>query len=101
MDADAIIKIRFKTTSEGGRQADLTGDYYSCPLFVDGNGFECRLFISGLTIHLGTWYDLPVKFMNKVLVLPHLSNGKLIDLWEGKIVANGSVVKIFVASENL
>jgi hypothetical protein len=95
MDTDAILRVRFKTTSEGGRQTDLDGDYYSCPLFVDGRGFECRIFIKGLAIRLGVWYELPVKFMNKDLVFPLLSKGKSVDLWEGKVVASGTIAEVF------
>jgi len=94
MTPDAYLQVRFKTHDEGGRKTPVTGDYYACPLFVDGEGFECRLLIDGKTLALGQWYELPVKFMNKELVVPKLSVGKVVTLWEGKDVGLGKILKL-------
>jgi hypothetical protein len=92
MNADAIIEIRFKTTAEGGRQDAIVGTFYGCPLFIDGEAFDCRLSLNGKTLLLGETYKLPVKFLNRDLVLPKLSQGKTVILWEGKEVATGRVL---------
>lgn len=92
---DAIIEVRFKTPDEGGRQGDVTGgEFYGCPLFVEGEAFDCRLLLSGRTLQLGETYELPVKFLNPGLVLPKLSPGKSVKLWEGKDIATGKVVRL-------
>lgn len=93
MKADILIKVRFKTEIEGGRKGAITGSFYGCPLFVDGSGFDCRLFLDS-KIELGLTYEVPVKFMNPELVLPKLYPGKIFTLWEGKDVATGTVLKI-------
>jgi hypothetical protein len=92
---DAIIKVRLKTAVEGGRQTAIAvGDNpYGCPLFVDGEAFDCRLLLKNQTLELGGTYELPVKFLNPDLALPKLSAGKLISLWEGKEIAIGKVVR--------
>jgi hypothetical protein len=65
--------VRFKTTDEGGRKTALVGEFYSCPFFVDGQAFDCRIYLDGKRIELGEWYQLPVKFLNRDLVMPMLS----------------------------
>ncbi len=94
MMPDVFLEVRFKTPDEGGRNTPIRGDFYACPLFVDGEGFDCRLLIKDVTLELGQWYELPVKFMNKDLVLPKLSVGKAVTLWEGKDVASGKVLRL-------
>lgn len=77
----------------GGRQTAVKGDFYACPIFIDGEGFDCRIFIKGRTLELGKWYELPVKFLNKDHALPKLTVGKSVTLWEGKTVGEGKVLR--------
>jgi hypothetical protein len=55
MKSDAIIKIRFKTTAEGGRQGAVVGKFYGCPLFVDGEEVDVALeaALSFATVAIG------------------------------------------------
>jgi len=100
MEPDIYIKVRFKTSEEGGRRTSvkrktsLGPDFYACPLMVDGKTYDCRLLIGSMEIELGKYYEIPVKFLDKNLALPNLSVGKSITLLEGKEVANGHVIKI-------
>lgn len=94
MKSDVIIEVRFKTTAEGGRRGNVVGSYYGCPLFVGGEAFDCRLPLDEGVLHLGRTYRLPVKFMNPDLVLPMLSPGVPITLWEGKEIAVGKVIRV-------
>jgi hypothetical protein len=100
MKPDIYIKVRFKTSEEGGRKTSvkrkmpLGPDFYGCPLVVDGKAYDCRLFIGDNGIELGKYYEIPVKFLDKDSALPNLSVGKNITLWEGKEVATGQVTKI-------
>ncbi len=101
MKPDIYVKVRFKTTSEGGRETplrrktSLTEEFYACPLVIDSKAYDCRLLIEDKEIELGKYYEIPVKFLNKDLALPRLSVGKSITLWEGKEVAKGEVIKIY------
>ena len=99
MNPDAFITVRFKTTAEGGRQGAIVIPerpeyHYGCPLFVDGEAFDCRLLITGQTLQLGETYELPIKFLNPDLAVSKLSPGKLVTLWEGKDIATGKVVRL-------
>lgn len=89
--ADAIIEVRFKTPSEGGRKTPITGNMYSCPLLIDGEGFDCRIWLGNKKIELGKIYDLEVSFLFRSLAKPHLNIGREISLWEGKEIANGKI----------
>jgi hypothetical protein len=100
MKPDIYIKVRFKTSAEGGRSASLKRktplgpDFYACPMIVNGKGYDCRLLIGDKEIELGKYYEIPVIFLDIDLALPNLSIGKKITLWEGKEVADGQVIKI-------
>jgi hypothetical protein len=96
MRPDVIIKVRFKTTAEGGRQSSITiGETpYGCALLIEGEAFDCRLLVNEKTLQLGNTYELPIKFLNPGLVLSKLSPGKPVTLWEGKEIAEGEVVRL-------
>jgi hypothetical protein len=100
MKPDIYIKVRFKTSEEGGRKTPLKRktalgpDFYGCPLMVDGKAFDCRLLIGDKEIELGKYYEIPVKFLDKDLALPNLTVGKKVTLWEGKEVADAEVIEI-------
>lgn len=91
---DAYLNVRFKTSQEGGRNAPILGDFYSCPMFIDEEGFDCRLLVKGMLIELGQWYEVPVVFMNRDLVLSKLNVGKVVTFWEGKTVGVGKILKL-------
>jgi hypothetical protein len=93
MKPDIIINVRFFTPSEGGRTTSVGGRFYACPLFIDGEGFDCRLLLDGKSIKLGEACDIPVKFLYQDLALKKSAIGKEIFLWEGKIIAKGSIIK--------
>ena len=94
MSPDAYIEVRFRTTEEGGRKTPVTGEFYACPLFIDGEPYDCRLLIKNKTLELGHTYEVPVKFLNRDLVVPKLFIGKNVILWEGRDVADGKVTRI-------
>lgn len=96
MKANVIVRVRFKTTLDGGRQGPIIvcEEPYGCPLVVDGEAYDCRLLVKAQTLDLGEIYDLPIKFLNPELVLPKLSVGKPVKLWEGKDIAVGEVVQL-------
>ena len=96
MKPDAIIRVRFKTSAEGGRAGPIVigKRHYGCPLFVGSEGFDCRLLVTARTLHLGESYELPVKFFAPELALPLLSPGKAVRLWESKDIASGEIVRL-------
>ena len=100
MKPDIYINVRFRTTSEGGRVSSLghkklrVVDFYACPMIINDKAYDCRLLIGDQELRLGQYYEVPVVFVNRDLVVPNLSVGKNITLWEGKEIADGQVTRI-------
>lgn len=94
MRSDIVLNVRFFLPSEGGRSKAVSGEFYGCPLFINNEGFDCRLLLRGARLELGSTYEVPVKFLNRNLAIPRLAIGKEVLLWEGKNVGMGSIVKI-------
>lgn len=92
---DVIVKIRLRTSEEGGRASDIhisSVSPYGCPLYVDGRYFECRwLLQDGQLLHLGAEYIVPLKLLQAHLVAPFLLPGSAIQMWEGKVIADGMI----------
>lgn len=99
MKPEAVIRVRFLTTEEGGRKSPIEGDKYGCPIMVNEHGFDCRFILDGgARFELGESYEISVKFLNPDLALKELREGIEISLWEGKTIARGEVVKTFGVS---
>ena len=98
MNPDALVEIRFRTPEEGGRKEPFLGGEYHCPLFVDGEAFDCRLYFGALKVTLGERYEVPIKFIAGTSALSKLTEGKKIVLWEGKEIADGKVVKLYATN---
>jgi|GEM_PF-4661680 len=100
MKIDVYIKVRFKTSEEGGRKTSLKRkipfgvDFYACPMIIDDCFYDCRLLIGDMEIELGRYYELSVVFLDRESALQNLVAGKNISLWEGTEVATGQIVKI-------
>jgi hypothetical protein len=94
MLSDVTLQIRLFAANEGGRQSDITGQFYACPILVDDEAFDCRMYLPEEGLKLGQTYIVPVKFLNPDLVLPKLIPGKEVGLWEGKQIGTGSVVSV-------
>jgi hypothetical protein len=98
MNPDAIIRVRFFSSAEGGRASGLFATRYGCPVFIEGydeHGFDCRFVLEADThLELGVTHDVKIKFLNPDLALSHLKEGTSISLWEGRTIATGQVVSI-------
>lgn len=94
MNYDAIIKVRFRTTEQGGRKGNIMSNSYSCPMFINNEAYDCRLFFENNITELGKTYLVPIKFLNPNLVMDKLSLGKKVILWEGKDVADAIIEEI-------
>lgn len=94
MKPDIYVKLRFRTTAEGGRKTSIIGDFYACPLIIDGEAYDCRLLIKNIELKLGQFYEVPIKFLSRDLALPNLSIEKHVTLWEGREVADGEITQI-------
>ncbi len=95
IEPDALINVRFLTSSEGGREHPIQGDKYGCPLIVKNNGFDCRFILGeNMCFELGKTYQIPIKFLDSEYALSHIQEGETISLWEGKTIATGKIIMI-------
>ena len=97
MMPDVIVNIRFFTQSEGGRATSVTENslsYYSAPMLIDNQYFDCRIILDGKGIVLGKHYELPITFLCRDDALQRITLGKEVSLWEGKIIAKAEIIDI-------
>ncbi|WUR15000.1 hypothetical protein E7V67_007800 [[Empedobacter] haloabium] len=98
MQPDALIAIRFLPPDEGGRAEPASGRWFGCPLFIEGEGFDCRLLLDGQVLQPGKSYELPVKFLRRENAEERLRVGAPVTLWEGKTIATGTISHVYPAA---
>jgi hypothetical protein len=98
MQPDAMITIRFLSPEEGGRSQAARGRWFGCPMFIGGEGYDCRLLLDGLELQPGKRYEIPVKFLRRDGVAERLHVGNAITLWEGKTIAEGHISRVYPAT---
>jgi len=94
MNPDVIIDVRFFLPEEGGRETAVREIYYACSLFIEEEGFDCRLILNEKWIYLGLNYEIPVKFLLWENALKKIKIGSNFYLREGRSIAKGRVVEI-------
>lgn len=94
---DIIARIRLLTTAEGGRMSNIAAGDYGCPVMFGDKGFDCRLIRSenARPLILGTIEEVLVKFLSRDLVEKHLQEGARFNLWEGKVIGEGEILKVY------
>src|SRR5688500_17145122 len=86
MTPDIIMSVRIFLPSEGGRSTAVSGEVYGCPLFVEDEGFDCRLLLHGVRLELVDVYEVDVMFLTRDVIISRLSIGKEVLVWERKNV---------------
>ena len=97
MQPDVLLRLRLRTTAERGRYGPVfvnPGTHFGCPLVIEGRHFDCRWLLKGRLLELGHKHDVPVKFLSFAPVAPLLAVGKEIQMWEGKVFADGVITDI-------
>ncbi len=94
MKPDARISFQLLSPNEGGRKTSIQGNAYGCPLLIDEEYFDCRFMLgNSVNYESGSCYEVDVKFLRLDLVSSRLQVGAPIELWEGKRIGFGHVVK--------
>jgi len=93
---NVMARVRLYTSEEGGRSQPIPAIQFSCPLFFQGEGFDCRLLLDqpGIGLLLGESAVVPIKFLFPEDIMPRLKKGDQFRLWEGKEIAKGEVLEI-------
>lgn len=97
---DIIARVSLFATAQGGRTTTIPSVQYGCPLFIAGEGFDCRLLLDqvGISLAPGTTADVPIKFLFIDLVRSRLAVGVQFKLWEGGTFAEGKILQVLAPS---
>lgn len=97
MKEQAIIRVMFLAKAQGGRARPIDAERYGCPILVRGQALDCRFVLSGRTrFDPGVWYEIGVAFLNPSLAQQLLGKNESIQLWEGKVIAEGVVKSLLL-----
>lgn len=97
MKEQAIIRVSFLTEAQGGRSEPIDAERYGCPILVRGQALDCRFVLPGrIRLDAGIWHEIGVAFLNPVLAQQLLDEGEPIQLWEGKVIAEGVVKSLLL-----
>ena len=94
---DAIVEVRFMTHEEGGRTEPVDPAHFSAVFEIDRAYHSGRFlpFLSGGEfMELGRSYEVPVVFVFPELVLHKIFAGKILPIWDGRVVATGKVIRV-------
>jgi hypothetical protein len=93
---DIIARVRLLPSDQGGRKSPIPPVRFGCPLFIGGNGFDCRLLLDQVATTLvpGGEAEVPIKFLFLDKVRDRLTPGATFDLWEGGMFAHGEILEV-------
>lgn len=92
---DIIASIHLLSADEGGRKSPLMASMFGCIFEHAGEANDCRLLLEGKgDVWPGQQISVPIKFLSPELVRPRLRVGDPFRLFEGKVIAHGTVEEI-------
>lgn len=100
MQPDIIARVTMFAMGAGGKSSAIPAVRYGCPLFIDGQGFDCRLLLDqvGYGLELGATAVVPIKFLHFDLVRGLLAPGVRFTLWEMRHFAEGEILQVCQSS---
>jgi hypothetical protein len=92
---DIIAEVHFLPTELGGRKGPTPSERFGCPFLFEGEYFDCVMFLDDVgSIAPGSTATLPIWFLSPSKIKPRLNVGSAFDLWELRVIANGTVMEI-------
>lgn len=92
---DFIALIKLFPSSEGGRAEATPENFFGCPLSFGGSLHDCRMLLDEIgPIAPGEEKKVPIKMLNIDSVRELLRKGAEFNVWDGRIVGKGKIVKI-------
>jgi hypothetical protein len=80
---EIVADLQFLSTAEGGRRGPTPDRVFGCPLEYDGELFDCRLDLSEIgPVSPGQRVTVSIQFLSPQRIVPRLSAGCAISLWE-------------------
>ncbi len=96
MQPDIVARVTMLTSDAGGKISAIPAVRYGCPLFINGQGFDCRLLLdqAGYGLEPGATAEVPIKFLYFDLVRNLLVPKTLFTLWEIRHFAEGEILQV-------
>lgn len=96
MQPDIIARVTMFASDAGGKSLAIPAVCYRCPLFINGQGFDCRLLLDqvGHGLELGATAEVPIKFLYFDLVRDLLAPRVRFTLWEIRHFAEGEILQV-------
>ena len=93
---DIIADVRLLPTVEGGRGGPTPSDFFGCPFIMPNGDYHDARMDLGMhgSLAPGEAARLSIKFLNPKTALSKLSIGSVLQLWEGKVIGEATVVDI-------
>lgn len=93
---DIIAEIHMYSTKHGGKKKVIHNIQFGCPLFYQGEGFDCRILLDqvGASLGPGQITRVPIKFLFPELIKSRLTSGDQFTLWDAGIFAEGKVIEV-------
>ena len=96
MQPDIVARVTMFAPDAGGKSSAIPAVRYGCPLFINGQGFDCRLLLDqeGHGLEPGATAEVPIKFLYFDLVRNLLVPGARFTLWEMRHFAEGEILQV-------
>jgi hypothetical protein len=96
INPDILVDVNFYKDREFARKVPTPANFFSCIFVVDGNNYDCRLFLHDVgSIYPGdSKENVPIKFLCPELVLNKLKLGGKFYLRAIGVFAEGTVKRI-------
>ena len=93
---DITARVRLYHTSEGGKRTAIPPVQFGCVFHFEGEYFDCRMLLDQVQVALDPGYpaEVPIKFLFPELIKGRLKYGDSFQLWEGKDIAEGTVLQV-------
>ena len=99
---DIIAKLRIYNKEEGGiyKKPILPITQFRTLFAFENQKNDCAILLDqiGISLNVGEWTEVPIKFAVPQLIKPHLQLGSKFKLWERGYIGEGEVIKIIDAS---
>lgn len=93
---DALVELRLFPTDSGGRAGPTSTAWWGCPLSIDGDLYDARFDLSEIApLRPGQSRIVPLKFLNRDLVMPRIAEGQELRVWEGRVIGEATVLTLY------
>jgi hypothetical protein len=91
---DITAEVTLLPRGSGPRDGPIIGEWFGCPISINGEMFDVRFYLPSHGIELGSTSTVQGAFLSPDLVRPLIHRGTRFTLWEGGTIGEGTVMEI-------